>query len=258
MLHTVISGTGQPVVMLHGFATSHTYWNRVLRHIPQDTFQVSTPDMLGFGQSHKPDESDYDVDEHADAVVSSILQISNEPVILVGHSMGAMVATRIAKRYPQLVRRLVLVNMPLFSDKDRSEQAILRNLPLLHRAYVSPIGKALHVTRETKITKTVPRVMYPKSPEMQEVVAASLAHTRTSLLRSLHNTIIAYKPMVDLQEITVKTTFIYSRDDRYFSQDCFNRIDAMTHVETVEIQGGHQLPLRRPEAIGKAIIGSST
>ena len=257
MIHTVTNGVGQPIVMLHGFATSHKYWNKVLSHIPQDKFQIRTPDMLGFGQSHKPNESNYSVDEHVEILVSSVLRDSDEPVILVGHSMGAMVATRIAKRYPQLVKKLVLVNMPLFADRRQASQAILRNLPLLHRAYVSPIGKALHVTRGTKLIKTIPRVVYPKSPEMQEVMMASLAHTRTSLLRSLHNTILAYQPMTDIGEVSSETIFIYSRDDGYFSQDSLDHISTMTQIKTFELPGGHQLPLRQSEAISRAIADFS-
>jgi pimeloyl-ACP methyl ester carboxylesterase len=190
MLHTITKGTGQPVVLLHGFGTSHKYWNQVLAHLPGDDFKILTPDMLGFGRSNKPDDSDYSVDEHAEALVSSVLQKSDLPVVLVGHSMGAMVATRIAKLYPDLISRLILINMPLFPTKKRASQVILRNLPLLHRTYISPIGKAIYVTRDTRLAKTIPRAVFPKKPEMQDIAGEYLNHTRISLLLLLSKTLL--------------------------------------------------------------------
>lgn len=253
MLHTVTRGTGQPVVLLHGFATSHKYWNQVLAYLPEKDFKILMPDMLGFGQSSKPDDNDYSVDQHVEALVSSLLNKSGSPVTLVGHSMGAMVATRIAVLYPHLVSRLVLINLPLFTSKEQAKQMILHDSPLLYRAYISPIGKLIYATRDTKLTKTVPRVLYPKKPEMQDVAGEYLSHTRVSLLRSLHNTILGYQPMADLQDIGTKTTLIYSPEDCYLSQSSLCIIKGMTHIETIKLSGGHQLPLQQAEAIAHVI-----
>ena len=253
MLHTVTRGTGQPVVLLHGFATSHKYWNQVLAYLPEKDFKILMPDMLGFGQSSKPDDNDYSVDQHVEALVSSVLNKGDSPVTLVGHSMGAMVATRIAKCYPHLVSRLILINLPLFANKEQAKQMILRDSPLLYRAYISPIGKLIYATRDAKLTKTVPRVLFPKKPEMQDVAGEYLSHTRISLLRSLHNTILGYRPMADLQDIDAKTTLIHSLDDCYSSQNSLEIVNGMTCIETIKLSGGHQLPLQQAEAIAHVI-----
>lgn len=225
----------------------------MLTYMPEKDFKVTMPDMLGFGRSDKPDDSDYGVDEHAKAIVSCVLSKYDLPIILVGHSMGAMVATRIAKLYPHLVSRLILINIPLFTDNKMADQTILRNMPLLYRAYMSPIGKSIYTNKGAKPTKTVPRIVSSQKPHVQDITRRCLNHTRVSLLRSLHNTILGYRPLIDLQDIEAKTTLIYSRNDSYFSQNSFDVVNRMTHIETIELTGGHQLPLRQAERIARII-----
>lgn len=253
MLYSVTRGGGRPVVMLHGFATSHKYWDRVISRMPRNNFEIHTPDMLGFGQSSKPNDSSYTVDDHVEAIISSIFTGIDKPTLLVGHSMGAMVATRIARLHPELVSGLVLINMPSLYNEEQSDREILRELPLPQRAYVSPLGKMLHTTRESKIAKAVPRILYPKNQDMQDIITDSLTHTRTSLIRSLRNTILKYEPLEDMREIDIETMYIYSTEDRYFSRPVLETILTLPDVKTIELAGGHQLPIRQAEAIARII-----
>jgi pimeloyl-ACP methyl ester carboxylesterase len=167
--------------------------------------------------------------------------------------MGAMVATRITRLHPELVSGLVLINMPSLYNEERSDREILRELPLPQRAYVSPLGKMLHITRESKIAKAVPRILYPKNQDMQDIITDSLTHTRTSLIRSLRNTILKYDPLEDMREIDIETMYIYSTEDRYFSRPVLETILTLPDVKTIELAGGHQLPIRQAEAIARII-----
>jgi hypothetical protein len=88
---------------------------------------------------------------------------------------------------------------------------------------------------------------------MQDIITDSLTHTRTSLIRSLRNTILKYEPLEDMREIDIETMYIYSTEDRYFSRPVLETILTLPDVKTIELAGGHQLPIRQAEAIARII-----
>lgn len=117
-LHVTLEGdvrAAPTIVFLHGIASSSGNWQRVsarLHHLPARRVYV---DLLGFGESPKPSHADYSVDTHAKAVWLSLdAQGIRGPIILVGHSMGCIVATHMATLRPRRVKRLLLVSLPLY------------------------------------------------------------------------------------------------------------------------------------------------
>lgn len=119
---TVDRGTGQPVVLLHGLGRSAEVWDVMTGLLDGKPYRVLAFDLLGFGVSPKPDLK-YAIDDHAKAVIVSLEKAKlRQPVILVGHSMGCLISVRVARLRPDLVRHLVLYEMPLYSglpDKPR-------------------------------------------------------------------------------------------------------------------------------------------
>lgn len=114
---TYDNGSGQPVVLLHGIASNSTIWKPLLE-INDPAHRFIAFDLLGFGFSPRPDWAQYSVEEHAKAVVTSIRKMHiRKPVVLVGHSMGGIIAAHIAYHYPKLVSRLVLYQPPLLANE---------------------------------------------------------------------------------------------------------------------------------------------
>lgn len=98
--------TGVPVVMLHGATDSWRSYEPVLPHLPDDIRAVAVT-MRGHGDAPKP-ESGYRVEDLAGDVVALMEGLDLGPAVLVGHSMGTMVAQRIAIEAPERVLGLVL------------------------------------------------------------------------------------------------------------------------------------------------------
>ena len=97
-------GAGEPLVLLHGVATSRLIWRRVIEPLAQGR-RVIAVDVPGFGQS-EPAGPGFELAEVADRLVEGI---GLERFDLVGHSLGGAVAVTAAARHPDAVRRLVLV-----------------------------------------------------------------------------------------------------------------------------------------------------
>jgi pimeloyl-ACP methyl ester carboxylesterase len=99
------TGTGVPVVLLHGLGDTAATWSACTALLDRPTVAF---DLRGHGASPRPGE--YTVD----AMVADVLAaLDDGPVDLIGHSMGGRVASEVAARSPARVRRLVLEEAPV-------------------------------------------------------------------------------------------------------------------------------------------------
>lgn len=87
--------------------------------------KIVTVDLLGFGRSPKPEGVVYDVRRQAQSIRYSYRRKGlHKPVIIVGHSLGALVAVELAKQYPKMTRSLVLCSPP-FYKLDKTNKSLL-------------------------------------------------------------------------------------------------------------------------------------
>jgi lipase len=100
------SGTGAPVLAIHGITSTSRSWPFVAAALDNPVF---APDLRGRGRSNRlPGPSG--IAQHAEDCAAVITATGGVPLVVVGHSMGAFVAAVLAARRPDLVRGLVLVD----------------------------------------------------------------------------------------------------------------------------------------------------
>ncbi|HET7482191.1 MAG TPA: alpha/beta fold hydrolase [Actinomycetota bacterium] len=126
-------GDSTPVVLLHAFPFNSQMWEPQLQGLG-DRFRFVTPDLAGFGASDAPSNpEDYSMDRFADQVKAVIDALGATEVILGGLSMGGYVALAFMRRYPDVVKALVLADTraeadpPEGKDKRTSQQELVRN-----------------------------------------------------------------------------------------------------------------------------------
>ncbi len=107
------NNAGPLVVFLHGFPEFWWSWRHQLRALAAAGYRVMAPDLRGYHLSDKPrGVSSYKVESLA-ADVAGLIRASGAPdAVVVGHDWGAMVAWTFAERHPDLLRRLVIMNVP--------------------------------------------------------------------------------------------------------------------------------------------------
>jgi len=105
------SDAAVPVVLLPGTAETAQDWDEVATHVSEE-FPVFAVDLRGHGRSDWP--GTYSIELFAHDVCGALEQLQVGPVHLVGHSLGGLVACKVAAAVPDLVRTLVLedVGMP--------------------------------------------------------------------------------------------------------------------------------------------------
>ncbi|MHC2993215.1 alpha/beta hydrolase [Pontibacter sp. HJ8] len=99
----------QTVVLLHGKNFMGAYWAQTIRFLAGNGYRVVVPDQIGFGKSDKA-AVNYSFHQLAQHTHELLRSLDIQQAVIVGHSMGGMLATRFALMYPEMTRKLVLEN----------------------------------------------------------------------------------------------------------------------------------------------------
>ena len=104
------ASNGRTVVLLHGKNFCGATWGVTIKPLSDAGYRVIAPDQIGFCRSSKPEHYRYTFEQLAQNTNALLTHLGIDHVIVLGHSMGGMLATRFALMYPQQVDQLVLVN----------------------------------------------------------------------------------------------------------------------------------------------------
>ncbi|MEM1425627.1 MAG: alpha/beta fold hydrolase [Cyanobacteria bacterium P01_H01_bin.130] len=102
-------GTGEPLVLLHGFGASLDHWRKNIPAIADQGYQVFALDLLGFGRSQKP-ALKYSMDLWRDLVLDFWAEKIERPAVWVGNSIGALLALMLGAAAPEKTRGVALLN----------------------------------------------------------------------------------------------------------------------------------------------------
>jgi pimeloyl-ACP methyl ester carboxylesterase len=112
-LYYQLSGSGDPLVLVHGSWGDHHSWNPVGGSLSA-RFRVLTYDRRGHSRSERP-HGQGSVFEDADDLAALIEELDLAPAHVAGNSFGGVVALRAAVRHPQVFRSLIAHEPPLFA-----------------------------------------------------------------------------------------------------------------------------------------------
>jgi len=127
---------GKNIVLLHGKNFNGAYWERTIKALNDAGFRVIVPDQIGFGKSTKPQYYQYSFNQLAQHTKSILDTLKIHKAIILGHSMGGMLATRFALMYPEITEKLILENpigledykaLAPYQSVDKNYQSELRN-----------------------------------------------------------------------------------------------------------------------------------
>lgn len=197
-------GKGRTVVLLHGLAASKEIWEPMAEELATENWRIIAPDLVGFGDSPKPQWNTYAVRDHVRMVVATLKRLHIEgPVTLVGHSMGCLVAVELAALWPKKVKRLVLYEPPILGDTPNFPGHAKRSARYkILFEYIASHPQLAHV--ENKFLWRVARKLSGLHLSPEEWLPFE---------QSLRNTIINQNAYERLRYISVPTDIIYGRLD---------------------------------------------
>ena len=136
VLHSTILGSGQPLLILHGYFGMSDNWKSLGNQFAEN-FEVHLIDQRNHGRSFHSDEFDYEL--LVEDLHYYIEQHHLQKVILMGHSMGGKVVMQFAVTYPNLVDKLIVADISPKYYKPHHEYIL---------AALNSVNFTLHTTRK--------------------------------------------------------------------------------------------------------------
>jgi pimeloyl-ACP methyl ester carboxylesterase len=232
-VHYTVQGAGPTIIFVHGWTCDETSW---LQQAPAfaGKYRVITMDLPGHGKSEAPPEGGFSMNLFAEAVEAVRAATGAERVVLVGHSMGAVVIRQYGLNYPGHVAGLVAVDGPLDI-----------------RSIATPPASMPPMTPEAR-RDLVGRMFVPETPEPVR------EHVRDMMLGAPEATAVgASTTMFDSvnlsdQTISAPALTIYAGQS-LFPPDQKTK-ELLTNWEAVQIEGtGHFLMMEKPDAFNRLL-----
>lgn len=104
-----VTGTGTPLVLIHGFGASIGHWKKNIPAFAEAGYQVFAIDLLGFGASAKP-ALDYSLELWQELLKDFHQEFVQVPTVFIGNSIGALLALMLTVNYPEIAIGSVLLN----------------------------------------------------------------------------------------------------------------------------------------------------
>lgn len=128
-----VTGNGKPVVLIHGFGEDHTIWQHQADFLSKK-FQLILPDLPGSGSSQLQDDMSINaMGAVVHSIVNEVLQNEEDPVTIIGHSMGGYVALAFAEKYPAKVAGIGLFHSTAYADSDEKIQARKKGISFISK-----------------------------------------------------------------------------------------------------------------------------
>lgn len=244
---------GTPVVLLHGFPTDRTSWQRIEEHLHHAGARTWAPDLRGYSPGARPSGSEaYRLEELVADVIALIDATGHERVHLVGHDWGGAVAWLVAANAPERVRSLTVLSTPHPAAFSRA----LRTPDQLRRSWYMGVFQVPWVP-ERVFASLFRRLLRGSGvPPMDlERYAARLAHAK-----ALSGPINWYRATrsshVRAHRVTVPTTYVWGRDDFALGRHAaeLTREHVTGPYAFLEVAGGHWLPETRADECASAIV----
>lgn len=108
-LHATITGSGTPLLIIHGFLGSSDNWKTFSGQYAEKGFQVHAIDLRNHGRS--PWSDDFSYDDMVSDVLGHCQRHDLQSVCVIGHSMGGKVAMLLASKHPDLVEKLIVADI---------------------------------------------------------------------------------------------------------------------------------------------------
>lgn len=233
--------TAPPIVLLHGYTDSSFSYSRLLPHLSPERFHAYALDQRGHGDSDRPDQG-YAIGDFAADVVAFLDAQRIERASLVGHSLGSVIARRVAETHPDRVQRLVLMG----AVATPINPGILDFLDTV-RSLPEPVpADFVHDFQASTIHVPVPE------PFLAQVVAESLK-VPARVWREVLARLAEADDSADLAGLRTPTLLLWGDRDAYFPRQEQDYLAAAIPNArlTVYPETGHSPHWERPEQVAR-------
>ena len=252
--------SGPPVVLLHGLGGSGASW-RWTAEVLGDQFRVVAPDLIGFGHSPWPKIA-YTVDDHLDALDAMLAAegLPPGPIVLGGHSLGAILALAWARRHPERFAGLVLIGLPCYRSAQEARTHVTGLGPLAYATVARPwLGRL--ICASMCLGRPLWRLLAPRlMPELPpEVARDGVLHIWESYSRTLNRCILDLDVRVLATQVRSAVRLVHgARDQEAPLATVEGLARSLGWSLVVMPDTTHGVPIEHPRACATAIRSQAT
>lgn len=246
-LQVLDEGIGSPLLFVHGFPLDHRMWKHQIKEFAQ-SYRVLAPDLRGFGKSSSvADDTTLTMREFADdlAELLSSLEI-DEPVCLIGLSMGGYVAFQFCTHHRDRLSSLVLCDTRAIADSDEARETRFKTAQVVLEAGSKPLAEAM--SSKLFAPHVSDRVLADVKTMIEEASPAGIAATSRGM---------AERPDVtgQLGEIGLPTLVVVGEYDAISSPEEMRQVaDRIPAAEFAVIpDAGHMSPMENPKTFNRLL-----
>jgi pimeloyl-ACP methyl ester carboxylesterase len=219
---------GTPLLFIHGWLGSSLEWSYQLVHFNSKN-HIIILDLPGFGKSYKPD-TNYSIEFFTKLIINFLLLLEYNKVILVGHSLGGLIAQNITIKNPDLVENLILISSTAAISSSFKEKFKVFWINILFKLFYrnilnNIIKKILSLEKENR--------------KYRKLYTDSLKLPKVSVLSTFKNMTYKFNLKKKLFKISQPTLIIYGTEDKIISKSMVCEIkDLIPNSELKIIENG--------------------
>jgi pimeloyl-ACP methyl ester carboxylesterase len=239
-------GRGPVVVLLHGIASSYVTFENLVPLI-RPGHRVIAVDLLGFGDSPAPTGSTFTLDEHVGYLARTISRLDpQKPFVLVGHSMGALIASRYAAQHSSYLAGLVLISPPIYLPPEIVGDPVDRAAMVVYR-------RAYDFLRRNKSFTMRNAALLARLSPIENVLEVNERNWSAFVL-SLEHAIESQTVITDIASTDAPIQVVYGTLDPFLVPGALRIVERMRHVTTRRVEGGnHPIGKRMARVVAEAI-----
>ncbi|MGB1237160.1 MAG: alpha/beta fold hydrolase [Pseudomonadales bacterium] len=246
-LHHQISGSGEPLIILHGLFGTLENWGAQTLELSQ-YFQVISVDLRNHGRSPHSDVMSYEA--MADDIQQLMQELTIERAHIMGHSMGGKVAMQLALSQPQLINKLIIADIAPVSYEPHHDE-IFAGLNAIKLAELTSRKDADNALASHVQTPAV-RAFLLKNLYRDEQQHFRWRPNLDALQREYHN--ISKPPHGT--PFPSAALFIKGMNSNYILREHSNAINALFPAARFKIieGAGHWLHAEKPKIFSKIVL----
>ncbi len=257
-----VSGSGFPVILIHGFGSKKEIWRPQVIDFSKK-FKAITFDLRGTGKTDRPNYP-YTMGMFADDIKGLMDYLQIESTHLIGRSLGGMIAQNFVLKYPQYVKKLVLIATNAKFDDEATIDLIIenriKNIELLKKDPDKAFwnnSRFLYHQKFRQELKRNPKKKFYGAFSLEDLIEESKTNpSRPQDIKNQGNAMKLHGTFNRLNEIKNETLLIAASHDRLIPKSSTDEIHKRITNSTFKVieNAGHFMTLSKAPEINKLIL----
>jgi pimeloyl-ACP methyl ester carboxylesterase len=240
-LHYYRTGNGSlpPMVLSHGYTDNGLCWTDLALAM-EKKYDVIMYDLRGHGLSEAP-VTGYDINDNVSDIVGLIHALKLRHPVIIGHSLGGSIAAVVAAQYPNIPKKVVLIDPPgllnpLFPTAEDMNRA--------RSWFTKDMNNLKGLSKEELI-----KIVAQRHPAISEAARGRWADSKMQMKPQIIDSVLTIPPLKPyLPKITVPTLILKADANDAVKKMEIDAVSAMPNIKIYHVKGaGHLVHLEKPE-----------